>query len=72
MWQFGHPLENEVDFSLLQFSNHHIHGEISMGIEGDLCYKIWRLTKVYGHPDTSRRTEVWVILWSLKSSSDIP
>lgn len=64
--------KSEVDFSLLQFSNHHIHGKIFVGVEGELSYRKWHLIRVYGHPDTSRRNEVWNLFWSLKSSDDIP
>lgn len=45
--------KRDVDFSLLQFSNHHNHGENFATVEGELNHRKWRVTWVYGQPYTS-------------------
>lgn len=61
-----------VSFSLLQFSTHHIHGEILVRVEGESSYKKCYVTTIYGNPEASRREEVWKIIHVLKCLGDTP
>ena len=40
---------------------------VDYGNNGD----VWRLTRFYGHPETSRREETWTLLESLSQVSDV-
>lgn len=64
--------KKDIDFTLLQFSNNHIHGVISVGMNGESCHDLWQITGVYGQPESSWRGELWNLLRSMKVSSDIP
>lgn len=64
--------KGEIDFTLLQFSSHHIHGKITMGKEGKPNHSKWNITGVYRHPDTSRHEEVWKIIRDVKCLDATP
>lgn len=64
--------KSNVDFTLLQYSNHHIHGVVFVGVEGEHCHSRWHLTRLYGHSDTLRREKVWNLLRSLKCPNETP
>lgn len=48
----------DIDFEILQFSKHHIHGSL---ISGSRYATKWFVTGVYGHPDEAWRPEVWAL-----------
>lgn len=60
--------KEEINFEEIQHSNHHIHGAITPNSDGTR----WFLTRVYRHPKTSKRHEVWALIKALKCKDLIP
>lgn len=50
-------LKEDIQFEILQFLNHHIHGIITTRFEGEGSQVKWSLTGVYNHPEAARREE---------------
>ena len=48
------------------------HWYIDALIDYDNGDEVWRFTRFYGHPETNKREETWILLESLKHKNQIP
>lgn len=64
--------KDDIDFEVLHFSSHHIHGVVTLQPEGDQSPPKWSLKGFYGYPNASWRDEVWNLVKSFHGNGDNP
>ncbi|XVF59199.1 hypothetical protein PTKIN_Ptkin07bG0256200 [Pterospermum kingtungense] len=59
--------KDEINLQIKSYSKHHIDAEVTehSGLR-------WRLTGIYGEPDTNLRSQTWSLLWTLARDNSLP